>query len=147
MSRYVDPRRSLPIVLIFVVLATLCAVAGEAQQNQEPEGPVRTCWQSVSWDEEYEYRGEKRTAKAGMQVPVDCDDPEPVIDLVRRSVSRFRPGRRSSVRLELRLGEESVPEARSRWAPADATSGTSDEAPKEEVAPPRVRSKLPPEGR
>lgn len=32
--------------------------------------------------------------------------------------SRFRPGRRSSARLELRLGEEPIQVATSRWAPA-----------------------------
>ena len=34
--------------------------------------------------------------------------------------SRFRPGRRSSARLELKLGEEPVQVATSRWAPAPA---------------------------
>lgn len=37
--------------------------------------------------------------------------------------SRFRPGRRSSARLELQLGEEPIQVAKSRWAPLPTSSG------------------------
>lgn len=45
----------------------------------------------------------------------------------RGGASRFRPGRRSSARLELRLGDEPVQVATSRWAPLP--SAASSDAP------------------